>query len=188
MAAAGLGNLLVTVPLLVGIPTIAGDSGALGWFFALFTAGSLLGAAEAGLVTRTRPMRVAPAGLMLAGTGVALVAVAGQARLFVIAAIGFCIGGFDVRWSAYLQSNVPTGIQIVDRAHKGRDISGLMMNHAKELARSRGATRLRGDCWSGAGGAVLRHYQSLGFDVGDTFTVDTPSGPWPGQVVMLRAT
>lgn len=79
-------------------------------------------------------------------------------------------------------------IQVVDRAHKGRDISGLMMDHAKELARSRGATLLRGDCWSGAGGAVLSHYQSLGFDVGNTFTVDTPSGPWPGQVVTLRVT
>lgn len=76
-------------------------------------------------------------------------------------------------------------IQVVDRAYKGHNISGLMMEHAKELARSRGASVLRGDCYAGP---VVTHYQSLGFEVTGSFTVDTPSGPWPGQIVTLRVT
>lgn len=113
MAAAGVGNLLVTVPLLVGIPTVVGSgglgSGALGVFFALFTVGSLLGAAEAGLVPRGRPMRAAVASLVLAGVGVALFGVVdgGVVRYCLAAGIGFCVAGFDVRWSAYLQAGVP---------------------------------------------------------------------------------
>lgn len=107
MAAAGLGNLLVTVPLLVGVPTMAGmSSGALGVFYASFTAGSLLGAAEAGLVRRRRPMLVF---LALAGVGVALIALApaGLMRYGLAAATGFCVAGFDVRWATYLQGSVP---------------------------------------------------------------------------------
>ncbi|TDV57430.1 GNAT family N-acetyltransferase [Actinophytocola oryzae] len=79
-------------------------------------------------------------------------------------------------------------IQVVDRTHKGHNISGMMMECAKDLARSRGVGVLRGDCWAGADGAVLRHYESLGFDITDTFTVETPAGPWPGGVVTLRVT
>lgn len=77
-------------------------------------------------------------------------------------------------------------IQVVDRAFRGRGISGLMMDHARDLARSRGVGVIRGDCWAGADGAVLRHYRGLGFDLGETFTVDIPSGPWPGQVIVTR--
>ncbi|MEO3754177.1 GNAT family N-acetyltransferase [Streptomyces sp. B6B3] len=76
-------------------------------------------------------------------------------------------------------------IQVVDHAHKGRNISGVMMEHAERLARRRGATALRGDCYAGEGGAVVRHYVSLGFEVVGDFTVDTRSGPWPGQIVRL---
>ncbi|TDV57431.1 MFS transporter [Actinophytocola oryzae] len=110
MVAAGLGNLLVTVPLLVGVPTMVGSLGstALGGFFALFTAGSVLGAAEAGLVARRRPMRAALAFLLLAGVGTALLGSAPDAARYCLAAgIGFCVAGFDVRWAAYLQGRVP---------------------------------------------------------------------------------
>ena len=77
-------------------------------------------------------------------------------------------------------------IQVVDRAYKGRNISGLMMDHAQQLARTRGIKMLRGDCYAGEGGSVVRHYQRLGFEAADLFTVDQPDGPWPGQVVKLR--
>jgi MFS family permease/GNAT superfamily N-acetyltransferase len=379
MAAAGLGNLLITVPLLVCVPALVGvrglGSGALGAFFALFTAGSVLGAAEAGLLPRARTVPVALAFLLLAGVGVALIGVRPDppVLLWTAVAIGFCIADFDVRWAAHLQGAVPreivarvlacdawvsfvcrtaglstigllavhnaggllvvcglvmaglagalsvllrrptrtaapadlagradssalgerrqmdmternqpadafsaddvvirtagaedldtllallddavrwlnadgyTGqwgtkpfstepggiaqatnwvtedtlflawlgdrpvgalaigdpppfvpppvepelyltIQVVDHAYKGRNVSGLMMERAKELARARGAKALRGDCYAGEGGAVVRHYQRLGFEVTGSFTVDTPDGPWQGQTVRL---
>lgn len=74
----------------------------------------------------------------------------------------------------------------MDGAFRGRSISGLMMDHAKQLARRRGISVLRGDCYAGEGAAVVRHYERLGFEVTGSFTVQTPTGPWPGQVVRLR--
>ena len=120
MAAAGLGNLLITVPMLVGLPTLVGSrglsSGALGGLFASFTVGSILGAAEAGLVSRARPMLAALGFLLLAGVGVSLIGMRPERlMLFCLAvAIGFCIAEFDVRWSAFLQGAVPR--EIIGRA------------------------------------------------------------------------
>ncbi|MEO3754176.1 MFS transporter [Streptomyces sp. B6B3] len=113
IAAAGLGNLLVTVPLLVCVPLLVDrerlGSGTLGIFFALFTAGCVLGAAEAGLVRRTRPVRAGLVCLLFAGLGTSLVGVwSDRVGLFCLAvAIGCCVADFDVRWSARLQGAVP---------------------------------------------------------------------------------
>ncbi|MEJ3747772.1 GNAT family N-acetyltransferase [Actinomycetes bacterium KLBMP 9797] len=74
---------------------------------------------------------------------------------------------------------------ITERAYAGRGIGSALLDHARALARQQGVAVLRVDCFAGGDGALVRYYESQGFTRTATFTVDTPRGPWPGQVLAL---
>jgi GNAT superfamily N-acetyltransferase len=75
---------------------------------------------------------------------------------------------------------------VTDRRRAGSGIGTLLLDHARALARRAGVSLLRVDCYAGADGALVRYYESRGFVATDRFTVDLPSGPWPGQVLEQR--
>lgn len=75
---------------------------------------------------------------------------------------------------------------VTDRPHAGRGVGGALLDHARALARQRGVEMLRVDCFAGGDGDLVRYYESQGFTRTETFTVDTPRGPWPGQLLVQR--
>jgi GNAT superfamily N-acetyltransferase len=75
---------------------------------------------------------------------------------------------------------------VTDRRHAGHGIGARLLDHARRLARQGGVSVLRVDCYRGGDGALVRYYQRQGFVATDRFTVDLPSGPWPGQVLEQR--
>ena len=75
---------------------------------------------------------------------------------------------------------------ITDRAHAGRGIGRTLLDHARALARADGVGLLRVDCYGGDDRALVRYYEREGFTATEPFTVDTPRGPWPGQVLEQR--
>ncbi|WP_117215850.1 GNAT family N-acetyltransferase [Allorhizocola rhizosphaerae] len=75
---------------------------------------------------------------------------------------------------------------VTSRAHAGLGIGGALLDHAASLARERGVGLLRVDCYAGDDRALVRYYESQGFTPTEPFTVDTPRGPWHGQVLSRR--
>jgi GNAT superfamily N-acetyltransferase len=59
-----------------------------------------------------------------------------------------------------------------------------LLRVADELARERGVSLLRVDCYAGGDEALVRFYESAGYTRTDTFEVKG----WPGQVLERRLT
>ena len=77
---------------------------------------------------------------------------------------------------------------VTSRAHAGLGIGRALLDHAEGLARERGVGLLRVDCYAGDDRALVHYYESQGFTPTEPFTVDTPRGPWPGQLLTRRVT
>lgn len=71
---------------------------------------------------------------------------------------------------------------VTARAYAGRGVGARLLDHAREIARERGAHLLRVDCYAGDDRALVRYYERQGFTATDPFTV----GEWPGQVLEER--
>jgi GNAT superfamily N-acetyltransferase len=75
---------------------------------------------------------------------------------------------------------------VADRAFAGKNIGGVLLDHARDLARQAGAGLLRVDCFAGGDGALVRYYEKQGFTRTDTFAVPVNDSEWPGQVLAQR--
>ena len=74
---------------------------------------------------------------------------------------------------------------VTDRASAGQNIGGVLLDHARELARGAGVGLLRVDCFAGGDGALVRYYEKQGFTRTETFTPVNGSD-WLGQVLVQR--
>jgi GNAT superfamily N-acetyltransferase len=52
---------------------------------------------------------------------------------------------------------------LVSRGHGGRNVGGRLLDHARGLARERGISLVRVDCWAGGDGELVRYYEGQGF-------------------------
>lgn len=75
---------------------------------------------------------------------------------------------------------------VSERASAGQNIGGVLLDHARELARAAGVGLLRVDCFAGGDGALVRYYERQGFTRSETFTEVSGSVEWPGQVLAQR--
>lgn len=75
---------------------------------------------------------------------------------------------------------------VTDRAAAGRGLGGALLEHARSLARERGVSLVRVDCFAGGDGALVRYYESQGFSRSEPFTVAVAGAPWRGQVLSQR--
>jgi GNAT superfamily N-acetyltransferase len=73
---------------------------------------------------------------------------------------------------------------VSDRDHAGRGIGAALLEHARGLAEEAGKHLLRLDCYAGDDRALVGYYESQGYVATEAITVDTPSGPWPGQILV----
>ncbi|MGC4192275.1 MAG: GNAT family N-acetyltransferase [Thermomicrobiales bacterium] len=71
---------------------------------------------------------------------------------------------------------------ITDPAYRGRNFGGALLDHAKAIARERGIDLLRVDCFAGGDGALVRYYESQGFQRVHPFEVKG----WPGMLLAQR--
>jgi GNAT superfamily N-acetyltransferase len=76
---------------------------------------------------------------------------------------------------------------VTERASAGQNIGGVLLDHARKLARVAGVSLMRVDCFAGADGALVRYYESQGFTRDVEFAVPRVNEPdWPGQVLAQR--
>jgi GNAT superfamily N-acetyltransferase len=75
---------------------------------------------------------------------------------------------------------------VTDHSDAARGVGSLLLEHARVLAVAGGVGLLRLDCYAGNGGGLVRYYEGQGFTATETFTVERPDGPWPGQVLQRR--
>jgi GNAT superfamily N-acetyltransferase len=76
---------------------------------------------------------------------------------------------------------------VTRRAYRGTGIGGLLLDHARRLARERGVGLLRVDCFASEDRALVGYYERQGFTATDRFEVPLPSGQvWQGQVLAQR--
>ncbi|MGZ0147891.1 N-acetyltransferase family protein [Kribbella sp. WER1] len=76
---------------------------------------------------------------------------------------------------------------VTDRAAAGQNLGGLLLDHARDLARAGGIRLLRVDCFAGDDQALVRYYERQGFTRDAEFAVPRVNGPdWPGQVLAQR--
>jgi GNAT superfamily N-acetyltransferase len=76
---------------------------------------------------------------------------------------------------------------VTERASAGQNIGGVLLDHARKLARDAGVSLMRVDCFAGADGALVRYYESQGFTRDVEFAVPRVNEPdWPGQVLAQR--
>jgi GNAT superfamily N-acetyltransferase len=111
--------------------------------------------------------------------------------LYVAVADGVVVGALAVGDApAYVSAPVSPELYVLllltDRARKGSGIGTALLEHARSLARAREVSLLRVDCYGGDDRALVRYYESQGFTPTEQFTVDTPIGLWPGQVLEQR--
>ncbi len=71
---------------------------------------------------------------------------------------------------------------VTGRAYAGRGVGARLLDHARDIARERGAHQLRVDCYGGDDRALVRYYERQGFTATMTFAV----GEWPGQILVQR--
>jgi GNAT superfamily N-acetyltransferase len=71
---------------------------------------------------------------------------------------------------------------VTDRAHAGLGVGSELLEHARGIARARGLSLLRVDCYGGGDRALVRYYERQGFTATEPFTV----GDWPGQILEQR--
>jgi GNAT superfamily N-acetyltransferase len=76
---------------------------------------------------------------------------------------------------------------VTDRGSAGQNIGGVLLDHARDLARDAGVSLLRVDCFAGGDGALVRYYEKQGFTRTETFAVPRVNdSDWPGQVLAQR--
>jgi hypothetical protein len=61
-----------------------------------------------------------------------------------------------------------------------------MREHARAVARQRGAGLLRLDCYAGGDGALVAYYESVGFQQVVRFTVEILGTPYTGCLLQQR--
>jgi GNAT superfamily N-acetyltransferase len=84
------------------------------------------------------------------------------------------------------EPEVYVNLLVTDRARAGLGIGTRLLDRARAIARERGVTLVRVDCYGGDDRALVRYYESQGFTATDPFTVDLPDGSWPGQTLEQR--
>ncbi|TDW24582.1 GNAT family N-acetyltransferase [Kribbella kalugense] len=73
---------------------------------------------------------------------------------------------------------------VTDRASAGQNIGGVLLDHARALAREAGVGLLRVDCFAGGDGGLVRYYEKQGFTPDAEFAVPRVNdADWPGQVL-----
>ncbi|GAA4605833.1 hypothetical protein GCM10023107_73600 [Actinoplanes octamycinicus] len=77
---------------------------------------------------------------------------------------------------------------VTDRARNGRGIGGMLLEHARTVARAGGVGLIRLDCYAAPDRGLVRYYEQQGFTATESFEIAGPSGPWPGQVLEQRLT
>lgn len=75
---------------------------------------------------------------------------------------------------------------ITHRDFAGMAVGSRLLDHAETLARRQDANLLRVDCYAGNDGRLVRYYERQGFVRTEAFTVERPSGDWPGQYLQRR--
>lgn len=76
---------------------------------------------------------------------------------------------------------------VTDRTRSGSGIGRTLVDDAVEIARQRGVTQMRLDCYAGDDQALIRTYEGLGFALERRFTVDTGQPePWPGALLRME--
>ena len=76
---------------------------------------------------------------------------------------------------------------VTDRAFAGQTIGGVLLDHARALARDAGVSLLRVDCYAGGDGALIRYYEKQGFTRDAEFAVPRVNdSDWPGQLLVQR--
>ncbi|WP_350278080.1 GNAT family N-acetyltransferase [Kribbella sp. HUAS MG21] len=74
---------------------------------------------------------------------------------------------------------------VTDRASSGQNLGGVLLDHARALAREAGVRLLRVDCFAGGDGALVRYYEKQGFTRDVAFAVPRVNDvDWPGQVLI----
>jgi GNAT superfamily N-acetyltransferase len=68
------------------------------------------------------------------------------------------------------------------RVPEARGAGAHLLSFARDVAWAAGAEQLRVDCYAGGDGALVRFYESQGFERLDGFRV----GDWPGEVLGIR--
>ncbi|MFE7561030.1 GNAT family N-acetyltransferase [Kitasatospora sp. NPDC057500] len=75
---------------------------------------------------------------------------------------------------------------VTDRSRKGSGIGAALVADALDEARRRGIGLLRVDCFGGDDRKLVGRYRALGFTETESFEVEQPAGPWPGQILAIR--
>lgn len=88
--------------------------------------------------------------------------------------------------SAAPEPELYINLLVTDREHSGSGIGTVLLDRAREVARQKGVSLLRVDCYAGDDRALVRYYERQGFTPSETFTVGAHAGPWPGQVLTQR--
>ncbi|MET4575399.1 GNAT family N-acetyltransferase [Ottowia thiooxydans] len=70
-------------------------------------------------------------------------------------------------------------VLVASRDDRARGIGRRLLAFADNRARAAGVQRLRVDCYGGGTGALVRFYESCGYERMTTFSVDG----WPGQLL-----
>ena len=128
----------------------------------------------------TNPRRIAAFTGWASGGGLYLAEIDG-------AAVGaLAVGEAPAHVPAATEPELYVNLLVTDRAHAGRGIGRVLLDHARDLAEEQGVGLLRVDCYGGDDRALVGYYEREGFRATEPFTVDTPRGPWPGQVLEKR--
>lgn len=96
-----------------------------------------------------------------------------------VAAGALAVGEAPPYISVAPEPELYVNLLVTDRDHKGAGIGAALLAHARGLARARGVSLLRVDCYAGDDGALVRYYESQGFAPTERFVVED----WPGQVL-----
>ncbi|OIJ27650.1 hypothetical protein UG56_006500 [Nocardioides luteus] len=75
---------------------------------------------------------------------------------------------------------------ITDRDRSGSGIGNILVDDAVEIARRRGVTQMRLDCYA-ADEALIGVYEKFGFRLESRFTVETgQTKAWPGAILRME--
>lgn len=75
---------------------------------------------------------------------------------------------------------------VTDREHSGSGIGNALVDDAVEIARQRGVTQMRLDCYA-RDEALVGVYERFGFTLERRFTVDTgQTKAWPGAILRME--
>jgi GNAT superfamily N-acetyltransferase len=110
-------------------------------------------------------------------------------ELWVVEAGGRVVGALAVGAAmdyvpAATEPELYVRLLVTDRAYAGQNIGGVLLDHARHLAREDGVGLLRVDCFAGGDGGLVRYYEKQGFIRDAEFAVPRVNdSDWPGQVL-----